>query len=80
MRASVPVQSDAELDEGIGQLIDVFFGAATRSRQSEQRSGGVAVDAGGGDSGRLDFLDYGKAVEVPVPPAAETIDVTKLGK
>lgn len=36
--------------------------------------------AGGGDSGQLDFLDYGKGVEVPVPPAAETIDVTKLGK
>lgn len=39
----------------------------------------LAPAAGGGDSGLLEFLDYGKAVEVPVPPAAETIDVTKLG-
>lgn len=35
--------------------------------------------AGGTDSGTLDFLDYGKAVTVEVPPAAQTIDVTKLG-
>jgi hypothetical protein len=31
------------------------------------------------ESGSLDFTDYGKSFEVPVPPAAETIDVTKLG-
>ena len=36
--------------------------------------------AGTSDSGTLDFLDYGKAVTVEVPPAAQTIDVTKLGK
>lgn len=36
-------------------------------------------EAGGADSGTLDFLDYGKAVTVAVPPAAQTIDVTKLG-
>lgn len=36
-------------------------------------------EAGGSDSGTLDFLDYGKAVTVEVPPAAQTIDVTKLG-
>lgn len=39
----------------------------------------VAPDTAGGEKGSLDFLDYGKSVEVPVPPAAQTIDVTKLG-
>lgn len=39
----------------------------------------VAPKSGSGDSGSLDFLDYGKSVDVTVPPAAETIDVTKLG-
>lgn len=40
----------------------------------------VAPDTAGGEKGSLDFLDYGKSVEVAVPPAAQTIDVTKLGK
>lgn len=35
--------------------------------------------AASSDTGTLDFLDYGKAVTVEVPPAAQTIDVTKLG-
>jgi hypothetical protein len=33
----------------------------------------------GDTSGSLDFLDYGKSFDVAVPPAAQTIDVTKLG-
>lgn len=36
-------------------------------------------DAGTTDAGRLDFLDYGRPVEVPVPPAAEVVDAARLG-
>ena len=40
----------------------------------------LAPSAGSAGEGSFDFLDYGKPVDVPVPPAAETIDVTKLSK
>jgi hypothetical protein len=32
-----------------------------------------------GQEGQVDFLDYGKPVDLKEPPAAETIDVKKLG-
>jgi hypothetical protein len=39
----------------------------------------ILPDAGAKESGQLDFLEYGKAVTVPEPPAAQVIDVSKLG-
>ncbi len=39
----------------------------------------LVPSSSGGDSGRLDFLDFGKSVTVPTPPADQTVDVTKLG-
>ena len=38
----------------------------------------AAPQAGGTDSGKIDFLDYGAAVDVPVPAASETVDVSAL--
>jgi hypothetical protein len=35
-------------------------------------------EAGGTDSGKIDFVDYGAAVDVPVPAASETVDVSAL--
>jgi hypothetical protein len=35
-------------------------------------------DAGGTDTGKVDFVDYGAAVDVPTPPAAQTVDVSVL--
>jgi hypothetical protein len=40
----------------------------------------LAPAAGGDDEGSFDFLDYGKSVAVATPPAALTIDSTKLTK
>jgi hypothetical protein len=34
--------------------------------------------AGGTDTGKVDFLDYGAQVDVQVPPAAQTVDVNAL--
>jgi hypothetical protein len=39
----------------------------------------LAPVAGSGETGSLDFLEYGEPVEVETPPAADTVDVTKLG-
>lgn len=39
----------------------------------------LTPEGSGSDTGSLDFLDYGKSVTVAVPPADQTIDVTKLG-
>jgi len=39
----------------------------------------LAPEAGSGETGSLDFLDYGEPVTVETPPAADTVDVTKLG-
>jgi hypothetical protein len=38
----------------------------------------AAPDAGGTDSGKIDFLDYGAPVDVPVPAAGQTVDVSTL--
>jgi hypothetical protein len=35
-------------------------------------------DAGGTDTGKVDFVDYGATVDVPTPPAAQTVDVGAL--
>jgi hypothetical protein len=35
-------------------------------------------DAGGTDTGKVDFIDYGAAVDVPTPPATQTVDVNVL--
>jgi hypothetical protein len=35
-------------------------------------------EAGGTDTGKVDFVDYGAAVDVPTPPAAQTVDVSML--
>lgn len=40
----------------------------------------LAPTSGAGNEGSFDFLDYGKPVDVAVPPAAQTIDSTKLTK
>jgi hypothetical protein len=40
----------------------------------------LAPTSGAGNEGSFDFLDYGKPVDVAVPPAAQTIDSTKLAK
>ena len=39
----------------------------------------LVPDAGSKDNGSLSFTEYGQTVEVKVPSAAETVDVTKLG-
>lgn len=39
----------------------------------------LVPDAASKDDGELSFTEYGEPVEVKVPPAAETVDVTKLG-
>lgn len=39
----------------------------------------ILPDTAGGEAGQLDFLDYGEPVTVETPPAAQTIDVSKLG-
>jgi len=39
----------------------------------------LAPEAGSGETGYLDFLEYGEPVTVQAPPAADTVDVTKLG-
>lgn len=38
----------------------------------------VLPQAGGTDTGKVDFLDYGAAVTAPVPPAAQRVDVTTI--
>lgn len=38
----------------------------------------LAPEAPGGDQGQLDFLEFDAPVTVEVPPAAQTVDVTKL--
>jgi hypothetical protein len=40
----------------------------------------LAPTAGAGNEGSFDFLDYGKPVDVAAPPAAQTVDSTKLTK
>lgn len=40
----------------------------------------LTPSSGGGNEGSFDFLDYGKPVDVAAPPAAETVDSTKLTK
>jgi hypothetical protein len=40
----------------------------------------LAPTSGSATEGSFDFLDYGKSVDVAVPPAALTIDSTKLTK
>jgi hypothetical protein len=35
-------------------------------------------EAGGTDTGKVDFVDYGATVDVPTPPAAQTVDVSAL--
>jgi hypothetical protein len=35
-------------------------------------------EAGGNDTGKIDFLDYGAPVDVAVPAAAQTVDVSAL--
>lgn len=40
----------------------------------------LAPSSGAGNEGSFDFLDYGKPVDVAVPPAAQTVDSTKLAK
>lgn len=39
----------------------------------------IVPEASGKDVGQLDFLDYGETVDVQEPPAAQVIDVAKLG-
>jgi hypothetical protein len=39
----------------------------------------VVPDKAGEDAGQLDFLDYGDAVDVQAPPAAQTVDASTLG-
>jgi hypothetical protein len=39
----------------------------------------ILPESGGKDVGQLDFLDYGQTVNVDEPPAAQVIDVAKLG-
>lgn len=39
----------------------------------------IVPEAGGGDAGQLDFLDYGKTVDVQAPPASQVVDASKLG-
>ena len=39
----------------------------------------LVPDAGSKDDGELTFSEYGEPVEVEIPSAAETVDVTKLG-
>jgi hypothetical protein len=38
----------------------------------------VKPEAGGTDTGKVDFVDYGAAVDVPTPPAAQTVAVSAL--
>jgi hypothetical protein len=38
----------------------------------------VLPQAGGTDTGKVDFLDYGAAVDATPPPAAQTVDVTAV--
>jgi hypothetical protein len=40
----------------------------------------LTPSSGGGNEGSFDFLDYGKPVQVAAPPAAQTVDSTKLTK
>jgi hypothetical protein len=39
----------------------------------------IAPAPGSSDSGKIDFTDYGKDVDLTAPPAASVIDVAKLG-
>lgn len=63
------------LDESSGADSGTLYVATTGEPVPLQ----VAPKAGSSESGSLEFLDYGKSVDVEVPPAAQTIDVTKLG-
>jgi hypothetical protein len=38
----------------------------------------LSPEGSGTDEGKLDFLEYDAPVEVQIPPAAQTVDVTKL--
>jgi hypothetical protein len=38
----------------------------------------AAPEAGGADSGTIDFLDYGAPVDVQAPAADQTVDVSAL--
>jgi hypothetical protein len=40
----------------------------------------LTPSSGSGNEGLFDFLDYGKPIDVAAPPAAQTIDATKLAK
>lgn len=40
----------------------------------------LTPSSGGNNEGSFDFLDYGKPVDVTAPPAAQTVDATKLTK
>lgn len=87
------LEPDGELTKGDTKQIDGKSAIGLVNKTTATNEGGtlyvategdpyplqLVPDAGSKDSGQLAFTEYGEPVEVKVPSAAETVDVTKLG-
>ena len=84
---------DGELTKGDTKQIDGKSAIGLVSKTTSANDGGtlyiategepyplqLVPDANSKDQGSLSFSEYGEKVEVEIPPAAQTVDVAKLG-